>query len=292
MQKHGLVRKRTLAVEELQEIAALAALCQEREGIAVRLLWEMLRSRSGQVTNDFLYYEDGQLLGYLALYSFNPREAELTGMVHPGRRRQGIFSLLFRLANQELRSRGVPRILLFFDRNSLGAQGFAQAVKARYHNSEYRMVRELESAPLRVEQQDGVRIRPARVDEAPLLTHITARAFEMTEDRALLAETTRDITSPRRVTLVTEVAGEVVGLIRYIDDEDEAFIYGFCMLPEHQGKGYGRQTLAWTVEHVLRRRPRRIALEVDTTNEGALALYRSCGFEITTTFDYYEVPVG
>nr|BBH94834.1 GNAT family N-acetyltransferase [Thermogemmatispora argillosa] len=292
MQKHGLVRKRTLTAEDLREIAALAALCREREGIEVRLLWEMLRSRSGQVTNDFLYYEDGQLLGYLALYSFNPRETELTGMVHPDRRRQGIFSLLFRLANQELRYRGVPRILLFFDRKSLGAQGFVQAVKARYRNSEYRMVRELSRAPLYVKPREGIRIRPAREEEAPLLTHITARAFEMTEDRALLAETTRDITSPRRVTLVTEVAGEVVGLIRYIDDEEEAFIYGFCMLPEHQGKGYGRQTLAWTIEHILRQRPRRIALEVDTTNEGALSLYRSCGFEITTTFDYYEVPVS
>jgi ribosomal protein S18 acetylase RimI-like enzyme len=291
MQKQGLVRKRTLSPEDLQEIAALAELCQQHDGIMVRLNWEMLRARTGHLPNDFFYYEDGNLLGYLALYSFSPYEAELTGMVHPERRRQGIFYTLFRLANQELKHRRVPQILLFFDRRSPGGQAFARAVNARYRHSEYRMLREEGSPPPTVALPEGVRIRPARPDEARLLTHITAVAFEMQEDSALLLDTTRDIMNPRRVTLVTEVAGQVVGLIRYIDGEEEAFIYGFCMLPEHQGHGYGRQTLAWTVQHILSRRPRRIALEVDTTNEGALSLYRSCGFEVTTTFDYYEVAV-
>jgi ribosomal protein S18 acetylase RimI-like enzyme len=291
MQKQGLIRKRTLSPEDLQDIASLAEACGQHEPIMVRLNWEMLRSRSGQVTNDFFYYEEGTLLGYLALYSFNPREAEMTGMVHPTRRRQGIFYALFRLANQELKHRAVPQILMFFDRQSSGGQGFARAMGARYRHSEHRMIREADDAAPQVTLSEGVRIRLARSDEVQWLTHITAVAFDMEEDAALLADTTRDITDPRRVALVTEVAGQVVGVIRYIDGEQEVFIYGFCMLPEWQGRGYGRQTLAWTVGEILRQRPRRIALEVDTVNEGALSLYQSCGFAVTHTFDYYEVDV-
>lgn len=289
MERRGLVRKRTLTEAELREIEALAAVCAQHDQIEVRLNWEMLRSRSGHVANDFLYYEDGELIGYLALYSFSRREAEMTGLVHPEHRRQSIFYMLFSLANQELRHRGVPSMLMFFDRESRSGKAFAEAVGARYRNSEYKMELQAHRAPV-VQLSEGVCIRAARQDEAALLAHITAVSFEMPEESGLLTDTANDISDPQRATYVTEVAGQVVGEIKYIDG-DEAFIYGFCILPEYRGRGYGRETLAWTVTKILQERPRPIALEVATENANALSLYRSCGFEVTRTFDYYEIAV-
>ena len=32
-------------------------------------------------------------------------------------------------------------------------------------------------------------------------------------------------------------------------------------------------------------------LDVETTNERAIHLYRSCGFDIKTTYDYYNIAL-
>ena len=37
--------------------------------------------------------------------------------------------------------------------------------------------------------------------------------------------------------------------------------------------------------------PHLFELDVATQNESALSIYRSCGFESVTVYDYYTVPV-
>ena len=85
--KHGLVKKQGLTPEELAEIRQLANKCNEQEGLDLKLNWSILAQREQDQTNDFLYYEDGVLVGFLPLFNFNSTEAEISGMVHPAYRR-------------------------------------------------------------------------------------------------------------------------------------------------------------------------------------------------------------
>src|SRR5258708_13832324 len=123
--QQGLVKKRTLTEAEVTEIGQLIAVCNDYEGLYMRLGLDELRKRSGDEARDLLYYEDGSLVGYLAIDGWG-KERELTGMVRPGYRRKGIFSQLFAAAKEEYQRLGVRKLILVVDQSSPAGQTFAK----------------------------------------------------------------------------------------------------------------------------------------------------------------------
>ncbi|HEY6543035.1 MAG TPA: GNAT family N-acetyltransferase, partial [Ktedonobacteraceae bacterium] len=58
-----------------------------------------------------------------------------------------------------------------------------------------------------------------------------------------------------------------------------------------RGLGYGREILEQLI-HIAREASHKpVMLDVETDNTNAVGLYLSCGFEIKTTYDYYELRV-
>src|SRR5207248_3842355 len=72
--------------------------------------------------------------------------------------------------------------------------------------------------------------------------------------------------------------GEPLGAIRTNYYGSDIYITAFGVLPEHRGRGYGRQILRQTVDLLVGERWPRILIEVDADNRNALGLYLSCGF--------------
>ena len=64
-------------------------------------------------------------------------------------------------------------------------------------------------------------------------------------------------------------------------------IYGVGILPDYRGKGYGRHILMEGISILMNQQAKTIKLQVEAENENALGLYLSCGFEATSTMDYY-----
>src|SRR3712207_221151 len=107
--RDGLLRRNRLSAAELAAIEALADACRRHEGLDLNLNLDLLRSRPGTETNDFLYYAAGELVGFLEMYG---TEVEVLGMVHPEHRRRGIFTALLATARAECRGRGLEELLL------------------------------------------------------------------------------------------------------------------------------------------------------------------------------------
>jgi len=76
----------------------------------------------------------------------------------------------------------------------------------------------------------------------------------------------------------------LIGFVMYALDPDDGqyWIYRFLIDRNHQGAGYGRQTLRELI-HLMSREPdcRFILLGVDPANTGAQAFYQACGFYLT-----------
>src|SRR5579859_102514 len=138
--KRGLIERQGLVAAELSEIKHLAHLCNQHEGLDMKLVWSLLRERPTDQVNDFLYYADDQLVGFLALFTFNSYEAEVSGMVHPAYRQRGIFSTLFETARQRCGSRGLSTLLLIVEQASPAGQTFVRHLSTTYDHSEYKMV--------------------------------------------------------------------------------------------------------------------------------------------------------
>ena len=90
---------------------------------------------------------------------------------------------------------------------------------------------------------------------------------------------------------VSVLDGRDIGMLRLNWENDDLMIYGFGILPEYRGKGFGRATLGMAVNLSLSRRPAHVGLEVDCVNDTALLLYKSCGFSTIATYDYYRLAL-
>jgi ribosomal protein S18 acetylase RimI-like enzyme len=287
-QRQGLLKRQGLTEGELAEIEQLAHICNTCDGLDLKLNWGILRARPSDEVNDFLFYQQGRLVGYLPIFVFTSHEAELSGMVHPDYRRQGIFSMLFHEAKEESRRRGLQRLFLIVEHTSRSGQAFAASLSPQYHHSEYKMVLGEWQRPQIF--SPALEFRQAHPGEGRILAQITAAAFKI--DVHKIDWYTRNVMEePSRRFYVALLDGDYVGKIDVLLDEYEAFIYGFSVLPEHQHKGYGRQILARTIQAIQEMGQTCIAFEVAVENEHALSLYQSCGFYETGSYDYYCLAI-
>lgn len=284
--KQGLVECRGLDSVVLSEIKVLADLCNQHDGLDLKLNWKTLHRRPVDQLNDFLYYADGQLVGFLPLFCFNSQEGEISGMVHPAYRRRGIFSTLFAAARQEALRRALPSLLLIAEQASPAGQAFARHLTTTYDHGEYKMVLGKPLLPASVNEH--LHFRLAQVTEAPILARITADAFHIPHDDVDWY-TEQSLTRDDCRYYVGEVDGDIIGKLDVSFTGTSGYIGGFAVVPAYQGRGYGRQMLARAVQAMLAHGQQHIWLEVSIDNEHALSLYQSCGFKATGGYDYYRL---
>ncbi|MGO9197069.1 MAG: GNAT family N-acetyltransferase [Acidimicrobiales bacterium] len=280
-----------LAPAELDEIAQLAAACLAVDGGRLKLEWQALRHRPAGSTSDFIWLADGEVVGFIGIYQWRPIALELCGMVHPAWRRRGIGATLYEAAMAEVDRRAPARALLIVDRALVGGRRFALSRGGELDHSEHRMQqrREPESrsgAPL-------VRIRTAVRSDACFVSECVAAAFE---EEAQPVDESDEAGVARLLdgTTLIEAAGsrESVGVLRVEREGGAASIYGFAVVPGEQGKGYGRAALSAVTRELHQSGVGVISLEVLSTNDSALHLYTTCGFDAIGTEDYYSMPVG
>lgn len=286
MTSNGLVRKQRLTKEELEQIDQLAGLCNQLENIQLKLNRDMLRNRPENETNDFLYYQDDQLVGFLGIYSFRSTEAEVSGMIHPDYRQQGIFRTLIQEAVQECRQRKVPKIIFIVHNRSESGKRLMKALDVPYSFSEYWMEYQPESQGIAVSKE--ITLHKATVADVETLVQLNVSGFSMTEEDSR-GYVTSAMNSQTDDTYIASLNGEPIAKISIQLEGGNGFIFGFCVAPEFRGRGYGRQILQQTIDRLLLQKPSRIALEVAVENMNALTLYESCGFQQTGANDYYEL---
>lgn len=274
-----------LSAQELAAVKQLVELCNAHDGIDLKVNPDMLSNRGGLHPEDFLCYEDGRLVGFLGLYVFHGEEAEVSGMVHPQYRRKGIFRALQSRAAEECRKRSIPNQLFIVQRESLSGKACMERLGGQYTFSEYWM--DLEAAKPTV-PMTSIRMRAATQDDLETLIWLNVHGFQMEEDRA--REMSRSIEADaNRTTYLISVDGQDIGKISALYSEGQGFIFGFCVHPDHQGKGYGRQALARTIELIREKGFEQMSLEVACENSNALGLYESCGFVVKSANDYYQL---
>lgn len=242
--------------------------------------------------NEFMYFYGEQLVGYIGISSFGGTAAslEVTGMVHPNYRWQGIFSKLFKLALAECRQRNTGNILLLCDRKSASGQKFLEKAGATYSVSEFEMYLHDEPTEVNNKQLCDIKIRKATNTDA----------FEVARQNAIyfgerLEEDNENIPLPedeerRGVTIyIVEQDNRPIGKVHLQLVDGLGGIYGLGVLPEHRGKGLGRAILLGAIEKLKEANATEIMLQVAAENATALNLYKSCGFRETSVMDYFEL---
>ncbi|SFB13860.1 MULTISPECIES: GNAT family N-acetyltransferase [unclassified Bacillus (in: firmicutes)] len=272
-----------LTKQQLSEIKELQNKCEQFEPLKLKLNWDMLASREDDKRNDFLHYENGKLVGFLGIYGFG-NKVELCGMVDPEYRRKGIFTKLFNKASDEIKSRHFRLILLNAPASSLSAKGFLANIPHQQHMTEYQMKWEGDKAEV---EESGVTLRKSTESDVELEITLEVACFGFLPEEA--REFNQQVKSEGSDEFyIVESEGVSVGKLRVGRTGGEAWIYGFAVLPDYQGKGIGRKALKLTVaKEVKEGYP--VFLEVEAKNANALRLYESCGFQTFHAQEYYEL---
>jgi len=287
--------------EDARAIAGLEAACAEADGVAFKLELDYKLAAAAQGVpegetwnlNEFMAYEGSRLIGYLGACCFGgagmPPEA--TGMVHPDYRRQGVFRALYNLALSEWRRRGVKCALLLCDGKSASGQEFIKATGAARHHAEYEMYLRNEAA-FAAWPESPIRFRKATNSDAAEVARQNAIYFgeEMGGVDGEGVQILPEAEEQRGMTIyLAETDGRTIGKIHLQRINGLGGIYGLGVLPEFRGKGLGRAILLEGIRRLKAAGAAEVMLQVATGNEGALRLYESCGFQTTSTMDYFAL---
>jgi ribosomal protein S18 acetylase RimI-like enzyme len=292
--REGLFAKHRLTRQELTELEQLAALCNAYEHLLMRLDYNLLVLPSLPTDDLFLFYRASRLLGCLLLDRYHSDLKEVTGMVNPAFRRQGIFHQLLASAREECLSRGIHRLLFPCETTSLSGRAFLHSIGAGREFAEHRMV--LQRFQPRFHYDDRLLVREAVRGDTGALAVILAADYGDSEQRAR-QNVLRAWERPDQRIYIATYGGEgvsragPVGTLRVEEMPTELGIYGFFVRPEYRGRGYGRQILEQAVAAIRESSPKPIMLEVDANNFTALNLYHSLGFTIERTYEYYGLAL-
>ncbi len=301
----GVFRRAILTSAASQTVRRLAEVCEAAEGLTLKLTYGAGRHNAAPEDGmAFLAYRDGALVGYCALDYGGDSVAELCGMVHPDWRRKGIGSALLQTAMVACQGMSVTTLLLICERASASGQAFVASCfpsTSPPHSAEHHM--KLAGAEhITAAIQAGTANLPssfqtrfATPNDLDALANITASAFDdpIEEVRRRI---TLDFESGAERWMIGLVDSELLGSLRAettpYATEREMGVYGFGVRRDRQGQGWGRRILMSALAMLRDEGAERFSLEVDTTNAPALALYRSCGFAVVTTYEYYLLPVS
>ncbi len=275
--------KHSLTPTEREAVLTLLTNCDTTEQLHTAQLLRLLRMQSDSEANDFLIYADGMLIGYAALSNYGTDERDILAIIDPQYRRQGIFRRLLHTITTTCQQRRIERIVIPCEHHTEAARLCMEALAIPFLYAEHAMtLGTLQSRPM---PATPVLFRAAQTDEGPLITALMM-------DGTMSAETIQELVTnalqkPNERFYFGIVHNEIIGILRLIQMQERVGIYSFVVREDCRGKGYGRQMLQQAIYIAQEQKPQEITLEVDVTNTNAIGLYRSCGFTITTTYDYY-----
>lgn len=294
--KHTITVKENLNKEDYEAIEKLQKLCVAKDEIALKLELEyklartLVETDSTLKSNEFFYYIGANLVGYIGIGCFSGATLEINGMVHPEYRRQGIFSKLFQLVKQEWEKRGGHQMLLLSDRISHSGQEFIKKTQATYKNSEYEMYLNMNFISETTEGlTQEIVLRKASNKDAEEIARQNAIFFDDDYDESINMIMPEEEEKCGMTIYLVEVDDKIVGKVHLQIENDLGAIYGLGVLPDHRSQGYGRKILLKAIDAFKEIGVKKIMLQVATQNANALNLYKSCGFEETSTMDYYEL---
>lgn len=277
--------------KDYKDINALEKLCLEEDKIALKLELDY-KLKKGEdkhkldAINEFMYYEEDKLIGYIGICDFGGEALEVNGMVHPKYRRMGVFKKLFSLVKDEWEKRKTQKMLLLSDNNSTSGMEFINSTGAIYGNSEYEMF--LKSNTKENTSTPRLILRKATNADAKEIAWQNSIYFniEFKEEVTIIPEEEEKLGT---TIYIAEVKGKIIGKVHLGINGQVGGIYGLGILPEYRGKGYGRDLLISAIEKLKEQNLKDIMLQVVVANKRALNLYKSCGFQETSTMNYYEL---
>jgi mycothiol synthase len=276
---------------------AVVALFLEAFGESRRLDPEEVRSwlRNSEIQSDWLRVleVDGRVVGYGDIY-VDPDVVQLD-VAAPGH-----WDTFFAWAEENARSRGVPKVRAYFEAGHELEQ-LAAARGYRYFRSSYTMEIALDG-PVPVELPDGIEVRSYRDEDEPALRAVLNEAFSADPFwHEVTASNFREFYLGARgydpaLWLLAwdgaELAGFSLNYPERVGDSELGWVGTLGVRAPWRRRGLGGALLRLAFNELYDRGLRRVGLGVDAQNKtGALRVYESAGMRRVRQNDNWDLEL-
>jgi len=268
---------------QLHAVEKLSALCQSVDG-GLPVLYRHLLLQKRISENNVLYFQDEQLIGFLSVYFFYATACEVSVMVAPGHRREGIARGLLQTIMPLLLAKQTNS-LIFSTAPTINDTWLSQ-LGFFYRNSDYHMQRN-SYEPIFLAKQ-VLDIRKATAADIPDLCALDALCFTVEADNMPMRFA--HLLDDNEYTLLLALYHEkIIGKAHIRWQPNGAILSDIAIAPTHQNQGFGSELLVYCINHALTLGKTQLALDVETSNQSALNLYKRHGFNVVNANDYWAI---
>ncbi len=283
-------KKEFLDRKDSSKIQLLEKSCNEYRNITLKLELEYKLARAINTSesinevNEFFAIKDDQLIAYAGICCFNGNIIEISGMVMPKYRRQGIFTNLLKMIDTEIVKRESTEVLILCDDKSTEGMKFIESVNGEYKLSEYEMFLDFSQ---KIESKGIIKLLKATNNDIDEITEQNA-IYSKCEVSSLDSFFPEEKEKQGFYTYLALFDQTIIGKVNIQIMKESAGIFGVGVKPEYRSRGYGREILNLAVAKIEGFGSESVFLQVEVKNENALELYLSSGFNVSSKMNYYK----
>jgi len=278
-----------LSEDQLSQIYKLEASCRSYDNTNSSISLAQELNFHKDMDCFFLAYEGEKLAGLVSIFAPVKGEAEISALVEPDKRQQGLFKSLLKKAADELSRFNVETVYLVHDAASVSGGKLLERWGAAVDHSEYLLV--YDKAFSGAESDTEVSIKQTYIEDLEETVRLALGIFGGNAD-SWTALCKKSYESPNILSFTAYSGSEPVGICSVNQTEQGLFIFGFGILAAYRRKGLGRGFLAAVIRKLMKDFDDSILLEVDSENFGAYKLYTSNGFKEKVRFDYHNMNLS
>lgn len=237
----------------------------------------------------FLYYQEGELLGLLMVYA-DDVDVELSILVHPNHRCQGIARALIKSFKEETASYSIQSVTFQTERVFLDRHPDLASHWGLIENEETETWLGRDRTPYVLDSRSDVKVLLAEPSYLEEITQLHHQAFSDAEEtlevpHRYIAEALKDSSSLLYILLKE---GQVIGVCTVDLSGNSNYLYGLAVVEAYRGKGYGSYLAKSVVNQLIAQNDKSFQIAVEDDNIGAKRLYEKIGFVKQTQVVYLK----
>ena len=237
----------------------------------------------------FLYYQEGELLGLLMVYA-DDVDVELSILVHPNHRCQGIARALIKSFKEETASYPIQSVTFQTERVFLDRHPDLASHWGLIENEETETWLGRDRTPYVLDSRSDVKVLLAEHSYLEEITQLHHQAFSDAEEtlevpHRYIAEALKDSDSLLYILLKE---GQVIGVCTVDLSGNSNYLYGLAVAEAYRGQGYGSYLAKSVVNQLIAQNDKSFQIAVEDSNVGAKRLYEKIGFVKQTQVVYLK----
>ena len=269
---------------QINNVRQLSQRCKRIDNNAIPLYINILQQPRHLPLN-LLYYRQNKLLGFLSLFFFYKDGCELTLMVDPSHRHQGIATQLLAAITPLIITKNLPAIYFASPKDRNYSHYINSGFSLQNTEIQMRLV-----TPLWLKIPENITFENARFEHLQILVEMDNVCFA--SEGGDIDQFNKILDDPNYLIIIIYLNQAPIGKVHLQRNEFGIKLSNMAILPNYQGHGNGAYLINHIIEYVIQNSSLPLILDVDSNNKKAFNLYKKMGFEIIDTWDMWKAPTN